>query len=517
MSILLVDDDEKKLLTLEAVLAELELDVIAVRCGRDALRTLLTRDVALILLDVNMPGMDGFETASLIRQRPNCENIPIIFITAYGDELFRERGYSLGAVDFILTPIIPDILRSKVTFFVKLYRQTREIHRQAAALQRRAAQLSALANELTEAEHRERRRIAQVLHDHLQQLLVAAKMRLSIARCHNGDAVDTALEAVDELIDESIKASRSLTAELAPVTLHNAGLAGTLQWLADKFLKDHRLRIHLSVPENESSLSEHVLSLLYQATRELLFNIVKHAGVSEAWIRVEQPDGTVRVVVEDRGIGFRSGCVPQQRPGGDHYGLFSIRERLRFLGGDLKIRTAEGQGTRITMTVATRFDASDVRANRTSDTMPNGEPARPGAGDGVIRVLLADDHQILRKGLAGLLAAYGDIQVVAEAPDGEEAIRLATQLRPDVVVMDVDMPGVNGIEATRHITGSLPEVQVIGLSMHADNDSAAAICKAGAVSYLNKGGAPEQLVAAIRATRAAVIPADAHGPCSGTR
>lgn len=123
----------------------------------------------------------------------------------------------------------------------------------------------------------------------------------------------------------------------------------------------------------------------------------------------------------------------------------------------------------------------------------------------VIRVLLADDHKILRKGLAGLLAGYDDIKVVAEAPDGEQAIRLASELRPDVVVMDVDMPGVNGIEATRHITGSFPEVQVIGLSAHADNDVASAICGAGAVSYLNKGGPPEQLVAAIRATRASVV------------
>src|SRR5690554_4537959 len=127
VSILLVDDDEKKLLTLQAVLADLALDIVTVQSGRAALRQLLNQNFALILLDVNMPDMDGFETANLIRQRGCSETTPIIFITAYGDELFVERGYSLGAVDYILTPIVPDVLRSKVMVFVELYRQTQKI------------------------------------------------------------------------------------------------------------------------------------------------------------------------------------------------------------------------------------------------------------------------------------------------------------------------------------------------------------------------------------------------------
>src|SRR5687768_15143409 len=104
-NILLVDDNEEKLTAIEAVLTELGQNIVKARSGREALRCLLGGDFAVILLDVNMPGLSGFETAELIRQRKSSESTPIIFITAYGDEVFVERGYSLGAVDYILTPV----------------------------------------------------------------------------------------------------------------------------------------------------------------------------------------------------------------------------------------------------------------------------------------------------------------------------------------------------------------------------------------------------------------------------
>src|SRR5206468_3255039 len=109
--------------------------------GKEALRALLHGDFAVILLDVSMPVMDGFETAALIRTRPRCEHTPIIFITAYGDETHVARGYRLGAVDYILTPVVPEVLRAKVSVFVELFRKTDEVRRQSARLRQRAAQL----------------------------------------------------------------------------------------------------------------------------------------------------------------------------------------------------------------------------------------------------------------------------------------------------------------------------------------------------------------------------------------
>jgi CheY-like chemotaxis protein len=120
-NILIVDDRDDKLLVFRTVLEELNQSIVTLRSGADALRWLLENDCAVILLDVNMPGMDGFETAQLIRTRPRSSHIPIIFITAYADEMHTARGYSLGAVDYILSPVVPEVLRSKIAVFVQLF------------------------------------------------------------------------------------------------------------------------------------------------------------------------------------------------------------------------------------------------------------------------------------------------------------------------------------------------------------------------------------------------------------
>src|SRR5262245_60970105 len=135
VNILLVDDRPDKLLTLETVLADLDQNLVKVQSGREALRRLLQEEFAVILLDVNMPGLDGFETAALIRQRKNSEYTPIIFITGVSDtENHVSRGYSLGAVDYILTPVVPEVLRTKVSVFVELHKKTAQVKRQAECL-----------------------------------------------------------------------------------------------------------------------------------------------------------------------------------------------------------------------------------------------------------------------------------------------------------------------------------------------------------------------------------------------
>ncbi|HEX6720153.1 MAG TPA: response regulator, partial [Burkholderiaceae bacterium] len=133
VDILIVDDLQEKLLVFKTVLAELNQNLVFVRSGTEALREVLTREFAVILLDVNMPDIDGFETATLIRRYKKSAHTPIIFITAYADEIQLSRGYSLGAVDYILSPVVPEVLRSKVRVFVELQVLQRRIARQADA------------------------------------------------------------------------------------------------------------------------------------------------------------------------------------------------------------------------------------------------------------------------------------------------------------------------------------------------------------------------------------------------
>jgi len=129
--ILMVDDREDKLLALHAVLQELSAATFTARSGEEALKLVLEHDFAVVLLDVNMPGLDGLETAALIRRRRKSAHTPIIFITAYSDEMLTMQGYSLGAVDYILSPVVPEILRTKVKVFVDLFRMTQSAKQQA--------------------------------------------------------------------------------------------------------------------------------------------------------------------------------------------------------------------------------------------------------------------------------------------------------------------------------------------------------------------------------------------------
>lgn len=224
-----------------------------------------------------------------------------------------------------------------------------------AVAENRAHQLHLLATELTQAEQRERRRLAQILHDHLQQLLVAARMHLGIARSRMGQAgAQEALETADDLLAQSIDASRSLTAELSPPVLHNQGLPAALQWLAEWKKEKHHLAVEVDVDQEANPSSESVRNLVFQVIWELLFNVVKHSGEKQAKVSLRQQNGTLHVTVEDRGKGFDPSAVTRSTK--DGFGLASIRQRLDTIGGAIDIDSAPGRGTRIHLTAPMSLD-----------------------------------------------------------------------------------------------------------------------------------------------------------------
>ena len=375
-----------------------------------------------------------------------------------------------------------------------------------AELRQRAEQLAMLASELTLAEQRERRRLAQVLHDHLQQLLVGAKFGLEVLCRRVGESQRPGVEQIQELLDESIRTSRSLTVELSPPILHEAGLGAGLEWLARWMKEKHGLLVELDIDPRAVTDREDVKVLLFQSVRELLFNVVKHAGVTH--VRVEmapQQDGRLCVKVSDRGVGFDPETMwsrSSQMAGG--FGLLSIRERLELLGGRLTIESGPQQGARFMLIAPARTAAATQRwappapAARAAP-LP---PARilPPA-EGRIRVMLVDDHAVMRQGLAALLDGERDIQIVGQASDGQQAVELATRLVPDVILMDFSMPHMDGVQATRVIHRELPHIRIIGLSMYEEADRAAAMLEAGAAGYLTKSGDPDSLLGAIRGAR----------------
>lgn len=157
----------------------------------------------------------------------------------------------------------------------------------------------------------------------------------------------------------------------------------------------------------------------------------------------------------------------------------------------------ETKATAHVMQVASPDPVSPVQVSALPGTEAINAPDPVGGDCRKIRVLVADDHEILRKGLIDLLEEQPELEVVGSAADGVEAVELALATQPDVIIMDITMPRLNGIEATRRITLELPQVRVIGLSMHEREDMATAMREAGAVAYLTKSGPSEDLIAAI--------------------
>jgi CheY-like chemotaxis protein len=186
------------------------------------------------------------------------------------------------------------------------------------------------------------------------------------------------------------------------------------------------------------------------------------------------------------------------------FGLFSIRERLELLGGRLDFASAPGQGTRATVAIpyseARKAEESGRAAQLLAEqTLAVPVPPEIPKAEGRVRVLVVDDHPLLRKGLVDLIQEQSQIEVVGEAEDGQEAVDLAVRLHPDVVLMDVSLPRLTGIEATRRIKAELPDVGVIGLSMHKGDDMAKAMREAGADDYLNKGEDSDALLGVLLA------------------
>jgi PAS domain S-box-containing protein len=376
-----------------------------------------------------------------------------------------------------------------------------------AEAQQRADQLQALAAQLAQAEQKERHRLAEILHDHLQQLLVGCKFHLGMVRSEQEDRnLRQALDEVDGLLDQSLDASRSLTIDLCPPILHRGNMAQVLRWLAEWMRSNHGLQVHVQSDEEADPESGEVRMLLFQSVRELLFNVVKHAHVNEAVVELSRPnDHCVQVVVRDNGAGFDpSGSQIDSRKGSG-FGLFTIRERLDWLGGSLRVESLPGAGTRATLTAPLRLTGPTGARRATSasggspvpDAVVAARAAASCAGRKT-RVLLVDDHAVMRDGLARLLQGLPDMQVVGQAGDGQQAVDLALVLKPDVVLMDVSMPVMDGKEATRQILARLPRVGIIGLSMFSEPDVAEAMKAAGAVRYLAKTSPPADLVAAIR-------------------
>jgi len=370
-------------------------------------------------------------------------------------------------------------------------------------------QLRDLATELTLTEQRERKRFATELHDHLAQLLALARINLSQVKQQQLSSVEAQalVQQIDDTVSESLNYTHTLIAELSPTVLHDFGLSAALRWLGEH-MRRYNLSVTVDASEDKLPVAEDEAVLLFQSVRELLINASKHAKTHRASITVRHADDQLCIEVHDQGVGFDRRLSDQYEvsAGSSKFGLFSIRERMKALGGSLLIDSEPGKGT--TATLVLPLQNQIVPLSGTEERLVPRPLEREKCFDAFsqaasdnsarLRLVLVDDHAMVRQGLRSVLTSYPDIHVIGEASNGHEAVELTERLKPAVVVMDINMPHMNGIKATAIIKGRHPEIIVIGLSVNAAVENQDAMKTAGASMVLPKEAAVGHLYGAIQ-------------------
>lgn len=379
-NILVVDDREDKLLALDSILADLGENVVKAKSGREALRYLLRNDFAVILLDVNMPGLNGFETAKLIRSRARSESTPIIFVTSLSDsERNIAEGYALGAVDYMLTPIVPEILKTKVGVFVELYRKTAKVKEQAAQLQQiiveqksaqheihnlnqeleaRVVDLSAMNKELETVTYS----LAHDLRAPLRSMQSFAHMLLE----DYSEKLDQQGREFARRITESSKRMDTLLEDILSYSLlthtefeHNSIdleeiVAGVIDQL-DRDVKEKNAEVNVEHPldnviAHRATMQQVLLNLIGNA---LKFVPAERTPSIRIW--TQKRNSRVRISIQDNGIGIAQyqerifGLFERLHSNDDYpgtgVGLAIVRKGVERMGGRFGLDSKEGTGS----------------------------------------------------------------------------------------------------------------------------------------------------------------------------
>jgi PAS domain S-box-containing protein len=434
------------------------------------------------------------------------------------ETLRRRKDGTLVDVSLTVSPIKDDA--EKIIGASKVARDISERKRQEEELRRwkeelevrvqeRTAELLAtqgrlmtVTSQLSLTEQRERRKLARDLHDYLAQMLAVGQMKTGMLKrqfSHNSTNAGL-LQDLDKVFQQALVYTRTLIAELSPPSLQDSGLPAALKWLGERFEKDG-LRVDVQADGQAVPLAEEQAVVVFQAVRELLFNVMKHAGVDQATVTMALGhDDILRVAVADRGKGSTPEALQRAAQPG-HLGLVSVRERFRAMGGRVDVESMPGQGTTVTLCLplagspvrsgqpsADRDQRRDAALMEHSPRAPHSSPVQP------IRVLLVDDHKLVRQGLRDILASDERIRVVGEAGTSDEALLLAANVAPDVVVTDINLPGVNGIVMTKRFKTLHSQMTVIGLSAHTDEQMKQDLLSAGAETLLSKENAADELI-----------------------
>ena len=489
VKILLVDDQPGKLLSYEAILAPLGEELIKTGSAREALAELLRHEIAVVLVDVSMPEMDGYELAELIRQHPRYEKTAIIFVSAvHMTDLDRLKGYESGAVDYVSVPVIPQILRAKVRIFAEFYRKTLETERLNQDLEERVAERTSdletaiarqveLSARLTEADRRKDEFLALLAHE-LRNPLAPVRNAVEIMRLKDladpellwcRDVIERQTNQLARLVDDLLDVSRITIGKIQlrreTICLRDvvSGAVETSRPIIDG--RGHRLEI--SMPDRPLWVHGD-LARLTQVVANLLNNAARYqAEGGHIALTVSRDESSIVVSVVDAGVGLSPEHLPKlfqlfaqgersadSAHGGLGIGLSLVKTLVELHGGSVDAFSA-GVG------LGSRFDVR-LPALR-DDTAPGIVPVATGGVGRAQRVLVVDDNRDSANSLATILRFNGHEVFVAH--DGEAALDLGMLVRPNVILLDIGLPGMDGYETCRRMRGNgLNEAFIIAMT-----------------------------------------------------
>ncbi|HEX9172957.1 MAG TPA: response regulator [Telluria sp.] len=471
-----MNDDAASLLALTSLLdqwaEESNYTVISARSGQEALRQVLLHDFAVILLDVNMPGMDGFETAEAIHQRARSADIPIIFVTAFlADEIDRLKAYQRGAADFMFTPVIPQVLRAKVAVFVALATKNEQLKRQADKLSQRTTELTAtnrrLVREMEERRDAERKSHAKdeflaMLGHELRNPLSAISSAASLIGMPAAGPetagrarliIQRQSQHLSRIVDDLLDLSRAMSGKIL-LSRRPLDMATLLSSCLDTFRAtgrtgSYRLNVNLNPGWVDGDPTR-----LEQIATNLIDNALKYtpAGGSIDITLADVADEVV-LTVSDSGVGIAPDLLPHvfdvfvqgtisldRSQGGLGIGLSLVRRLVELHGGSV---SAHSDGTSSGSSFVIRLPRvePDVPSKTSASSNP-GALAKP-------TVLLIEDNDDGREMMATMLGAYG--YSVMQAADGLAGVQSAIDNLPDVALVDIGLPGIDGYEVARRL------------------------------------------------------------------
>jgi PAS domain S-box-containing protein len=356
-----------------------------------------------------------------------------------------------------------------------------------------------LSSRLLRAQDEQRQKISCDLHDVTGALFSGILMNLAILQkdaARLSEKGRTALAECDDLARQCVREIRTLSYLLHPPLLTEAGLVPALQWLLNGFSERSGIQATLEAPPQLGRLASDIELSLFRIVQESLTNIHRHTKSSMATIRIYLEEGLLKVEVIDNGGGF----APGFREG---LGVKGMKERLKYLGGGLEITNCEtGCRVRATAPLKDREDsiglAGDGRTRTEGNLLQDASSPSTSLGLKKFRILLVDDHEIVRKGITKILEDEHDFEICGEALNGKNAVDEAERLKPDIIIMDLRMPGIDGLEATRRILKVHPEIAILILTVDESRQMMLEVSKTGARGYMMKADAGSNLMARLR-------------------